>query len=96
MIMIKAFIKFGHIEGVSLLILLFIAMPAKYYFHYMEAVRIVGMIHGLLWLTYVVYSLLLSHKLKWSISFWLLTLLTSVTPLGWIFIDRKLNQLKEK
>lgn len=49
-------------EGSSLLLLLFIAVPLKYYAGIPEAVKIVGPIHGILFLSFVV--LLLSHAAK--------------------------------
>jgi len=49
-------------EGSSLLLLLFVAMPLKYYAQIPEAVKIIGPIHGILFLTFVV--LLFSHATK--------------------------------
>lgn len=49
-------------EGSSLLILLFIAMPLKYYAGIPEVVKIVGPVHGVLFLTFLV--LLFSHAGK--------------------------------
>ena len=40
----------GLIEGCSTLVLFFVAMPMKYYADIPEAVSIVGMIHGLLFI----------------------------------------------
>ncbi|MDG4812798.1 DUF3817 domain-containing protein [Hydrogenovibrio sp. 3SP14C1] len=40
------------LEGTSLLVLLFIAMPLKYQFGQPEAVRWVGQIHGILFITF--------------------------------------------
>jgi len=40
------------LEGTSLLVLLFIAMPLKYQFGQPEAVRWVGQIHGILFLSF--------------------------------------------
>jgi integral membrane protein len=47
------FILVGHAEGVSFLILLFIAMPLKYMADLPMAVRIVGSIHGFLFIVFV-------------------------------------------
>ena len=41
-------------EGISFLLLLFVAMPLKYGFGVDLAVRVVGMAHGLLFIAYVV------------------------------------------
>ena len=49
-------------EGTSLLLLLFVAMPLKYYMGIPEAVKIVGMGHGILFLSFIV--ILLSHAAK--------------------------------
>lgn len=54
-------------EGSSLLLLLFVAMPLKYYAGISEAVRIIGPIHGILFLAFVV--LLFSHAAKRELSF---------------------------
>jgi integral membrane protein len=43
---LKKFKLINKIEGISFLILLFVAMPAKYYFGYPMATKVVGMIHG--------------------------------------------------
>lgn len=54
-------------EGSSLLLLLFVAMPLKYYAGMAEAVRIIGPIHGILFLAFVV--LLFSHGAKRELTF---------------------------
>lgn len=45
---LKKFRLINKIEGISFIILLFVAMPLKYYFDYPVATKIVGMLHGLL------------------------------------------------
>ena len=50
------------LEGSSLLLLLFVAMPLKYYGALPIAVKIMGPIHGVLFLSFFV--LLLSHAIK--------------------------------
>jgi len=89
--MLKFFRLLSLVEGASLVILLFIAMPAKYQFGY-NFVWQVGMTHGVLWLTYVTLSLPVSHKQKWSVMFWMLVLLCSITPLAFLVLDRRLKQ----
>ena len=42
----------GNIEGISYLILLFIAMPLKYSYDMHMAVKITGMDHGVLCVAY--------------------------------------------
>lgn len=89
--MLSIFRKLSLIEGLSLITLLFIAMPAKYYFAAFDSVWIVGMTHGVLWLAYVLLSLTVSHQQKWSVMFWLLVLFASVIPFACFFLDGKLK-----
>ena len=51
----------GYIEGTSLLVLLFIAMPVKYMLEQPILVSIFGTIHGFLFIWYVV---VLAHTIK--------------------------------
>jgi len=94
--MTNIFRKLSLIEGISLLVLLFIAMPAKYSFGYVEMVYPVGMTHGILWSAYVVGSLMLSHKQNWSIGFWLLVLFASIVPFACFLLDKKLKEEEQK
>ena len=50
---VSAFRMTGLAEGVSFLTLLCVAMPLKYFMGIPEAVRVVGLIHGILFLLYV-------------------------------------------
>jgi integral membrane protein len=45
-------------------------------------VKIFGMIHGLVFLAFVVAALVVGIAFKWAVSSWLLALLGSVVPLG--------------
>lgn len=87
--MLKTFRALSLIEGLSLITLFFVAMPAKYYFHSFDIVFQVGMTHGLLWLSYVVMSLVVSHRQGWSVVFWMLVLLASVVPFACFILDWK-------
>lgn len=93
--MLKAFRVLSLVEGLSLISLFCIAMPAKYYFGYFDIVWPVGMTHGLLWMSLVVFSLPVSHKQGWSVFFWMLVLLASIIPFACFFLDRKLKQSTE-
>lgn len=89
--MLKFFRLLSLIEGLSLLTLLFVAMPAKYQFG-VDFVWPAGMTHGVLWLSYVVFSLLVSHLQQWSVLRWLLALASSVIPFAFILMDTKLRR----
>lgn len=93
--MLSFFRKLSVIEGLSLIVLLFVAMPAKYQFGYVDSIWQVGMTHGVLWMIYFVFSLVVSHQQKWSVMFWLWVLFASVIPFACFFLDRKLKDKVE-
>ena len=56
----------GNIEGVSYLILLGIAMPLKYFGDNEILVKLIGPIHGFLWLLYIGLLTLGWIQKKWN------------------------------
>lgn len=89
--MLNFFRMLSIIEGLSLITLLLIAMPAKYQFGY-DFIWPVGMTHGVLWLAYITLSLPVSHKHSWSVMFWLLVLACSVIPFAFLFLDARFKR----
>ncbi len=77
------------LEGLSFLILLFVAMPLKYIWGMEEAVRIVGMAHGLLFVAYLLLLVVVKAALNWSNKLTVLSLLASVLPFGTFYADKK-------
>ena len=90
--MLKSFRVLSLVEGTSLLLLLFVAMPARHYLGMSDIVFYAGMTHGLLFLAYFIGSLIVSHRLNWSVVYWLMVFLASVVPFACFFLDRRLNQ----
>ncbi|TGE13992.1 DUF3817 domain-containing protein [Hymenobacter elongatus] len=82
----------GFLEGVSFLVLLGIAMPLKYLAGQPEAVRLVGMAHGVLFVLYVLLVIQVSIARSWSWGKALLALVVSVVPFGTFWADKKLFQ----
>jgi integral membrane protein len=80
----------AFLEGISFLVLLGIAMPLKYMASYPGPVRVVGMIHGVLFIGYVIFLALTYFELRWS--FWkaLLAFVASLVPFGTFYADKKL------
>ncbi len=88
------FLKIGFAEGSSFLILLFIAMPLKYMADMPTPVRIVGMLHGIL---FVLYALALAQATivyKWKIKTVIIAFLLSFLPFGTFFLERILKKEK--
>lgn len=76
-------------EGVSFLILLGIAMPLKYIADLPQAVRVVGMAHGVLFILYVVLLIQVAIEKGWSLRLSLLAFLASLIPFGTFYADAK-------
>lgn len=90
--MLKAFRTISILEGISLVLLFFVAMPMKYYFSNPALVPPIGMAHGVLFLVYVLASLITAQRYNWSLGFWLLTLLCSCVPFSFLWLEHKLKQ----
>ena len=80
----------GFLEGWSFLILLLVAMPLKYLANQPQAVRYVGMAHGLLFVAYVALVLQNALESRWPLRKTLLALLASFIPLGPFWAERRL------
>lgn len=92
---LKAFRVIGYMEGISFLLLLFIAMPLKYALNMPLAVTIVGALHGLLFVLYLVAVVIIMITLRWSIIKGLLAVIASVLPFGPFIFDAKLIKGQE-
>ena len=85
-------LKIGFAEGVSFIVLLFIAMPLKYMAHMLAPVRIIGMLHGILFIAYAIALLHAGFVYKWSIKKIIVAFLLSFIPFGTFFLDRVLKR----
>lgn len=82
----------GFLEAISWLLLLFIAMPLKYFADQPLMVKYVGWVHGILFMLYVGQLLYFKFKRNWKILFSLKGLLASLLPFGTIWFDRYLQK----
>ena len=73
---------FGICEGISFLVLLFIAMPLKYAFGLPAMVHLVGSLHGGLFVLYVLAVLGAGPALGWRPGLMLGGLLSAIFPFG--------------
>jgi len=89
--MINLYRKAALIEGISYLILLFIAMPLKYFFNIPDAVKYFGWIHGLLFLVFFVILVIAAIKYRWSLLRIGIYLIGSVLPFVPFYLDKKLK-----
>ncbi|WP_018137873.1 MULTISPECIES: DUF3817 domain-containing protein [unclassified Thioalkalivibrio] len=83
----KFFRLISVLEGLSLITLLFIAMPLRTYADMPLAVTYVGWVHGILFIIYGATSLIASHLSGWPVWKWLLVLFLGVVPFGFLYVD---------
>jgi len=88
-IQIKVFKWVSILEGLSFLLLLFIAMPLKYLFDLPQMVEVVGMAHGILFISYLVGAVIVYNILDWKFKTLLLAVACSVIPFGPFYIEKK-------
>ena len=79
----------SFLEGTSYLLLLFVAVPVKYWMNDPQYVKLQGMPHGLLFVGYIVLTFLLKSELNWSIKKLGVVLIASILPFGTFYVDKK-------
>ena len=82
----------GLCEAISFLVLLGIAMPLKYLAGQPEAVSVVGAIHGLLTIVFVLAVAQAMAAYRWPILHALGALVASMIPFGAFALDRWLSR----
>lgn len=82
----------SFLEGTSFLLLLFIAVPIKYFQGDASYVKMLGMPHGILFMLYLVLAIVLKKEMNWSYKILGIVLVASVIPFGTFYIDKKYLQ----
>ena len=80
----------NKIEGISFIILLFVAMPLKYYFGYPIATKIVGMTHGLLVFIFIYQLIEAKNEANLTLKESALYFVLSLVPFGSFYTDKLL------
>lgn len=79
----------AFLEGISYILLLFVATPIKYLSGNPDYVKLLGMPHGLLFILYIIFAFILKNDMKWTNTQFVQILLASLIPFGTFYIDRK-------
>jgi integral membrane protein len=82
----------GNIEGISYLILLGIAMPLKYLAGMPMAVRIIGSMHGILFVAFCWALIRVWIDRRWSFGRVTMAFISSLLPFGTFVLDRKIRE----
>jgi integral membrane protein len=79
----------GFLEGISMIVLIFIAVPLKYWGHQPLLVKFMGPVHGLLFTMFVFTTLSVGIIYRWKFSetSWKV-LLACIIPFGTFYIDK--------
>ena len=77
----------SFIEGVSTILLFFVAIPLKYQFDLPMAVRIVGSAHGLLFLVYIGMLVHTWASQAWPLKMFIAGLFAAIPPFGTFIYD---------
>ena len=86
---LKQFKFIALLEGLSFLILMFIAMPIKYGLGIPEVVKYVGWAHGLLFIAYQIFMLQAGIETNQKFQFYFFGFLASILPFGTFVFDKK-------
>ena len=84
--------KAGISEGISFLVLLLIAMPLKYFFQQPMAVKIVGWMHGLLFVTFIGMAWAYKDERNKPFKWFALAVVAALVPLGTFWFDKSLQK----
>jgi integral membrane protein len=91
---LSIFRKVAVAEGISYLLLLFLAMPLKYLAGLPLYVKYTGWAHGLLFVLYAATLILAWQEQKWKFGKAVLIFLASLLPFAPFIVDRKLKDEK--
>ena len=86
----------GIAEGISLLVLFFIAMPLKYWAGEPEPVKIVGWIHGGLFILFIVSVLMMYYQRSWPFKNVVYAVIAAFLPFGTFVFDARLKKEQVK
>lgn len=83
------------LEGASFVVLLFVAMPLKYAASMPLAVRVVGALHGVLFLVFLAALFHASFERRWGFGRAALAFASSIVPFGTFVFDKSLRREME-
>ncbi|RKE95348.1 DUF3817 domain-containing protein [Ichthyenterobacterium magnum] len=87
--LLNSFRVIAFLEGVSYILLLFIASPIKWFLGDPQYVKMLGMPHGLLFIAYIVLAVIIGSRLQWKGKTLRNVLLASIIPFGTFYVDKK-------
>jgi integral membrane protein len=84
---------YAIVDGATLLFLVLVAMPLKYFASMPLAVRVVGSVHGLVFVLFVIALVRAVSEHRWPLRVWMPVLFAAVVPGGIFFLHRALKDV---
>ena len=91
--MLTVFRLIAFFEGLSYILLLFVAVPLKYLNDDVTLVKMLGMPHGFLFMAYIAFVIVLRFDHTWFKKHFILISLASIIPFGTFIVEYKLRKL---
>lgn len=88
--MLRFFRVLSIMEGLSFLTILSVSIGLIS----RDFIYPIGMLHGILFLLYVLVSLIVCHVQKWALTVWLPLLMAGLIPFGFVFVELYLRKLQ--
>ena len=79
----------AFLEGVSYILLMSVGLYFKYQLADPSYVKLLGMPHGLLFISYLILAFLIKESEKWENKDFGIIMLASILPFGTFYIDYK-------
>lgn len=94
--MLKLFRVTSLVEGISYLLILCVSLGLIS----RDFVFEMGMAHGALFMLFFVFSMLAAHKQGWSVTIWVLLLLSALVPFAFVavemFLQKQISQQQQE
>ena len=79
----------AFLEGISYILLMSVGLYFKYQLADPSYVKLLGMPHGLLFISYLILAFLIKDGEQWENKDFGIILLASILPFGTFYVDRK-------
>jgi integral membrane protein len=91
--MLTAFRIIAFFEGLSYFLLIFVGVPLKYINGDVTIVKTLGMPHGILFMAYISFAIVMRLDHSWFKKHFILISLASIIPFGTFIVEHKLRIL---
>ena len=81
----------AYLEGLSYILLLFIATPIKWFLKDPQYVKLLGLPHGILFIIYIILAFKLKNDFNWNKALFKKVIFASIIPFGSFFIKKQIT-----